>query len=203
MKKSGVLVRDEERFNDYNIIKPLFDELHDRFIRDSLSEVQIEKWWVEFLFYKAYKNKVKDLNKKIKDKGISKKEKEKLYREKDKLEKDLWKHLTDLRKKVCKLYTTTAKVWKEKEERQEKNKKDENVTLVKKEWYHILLESGVLKVLKKIYNKDENIAYLIENNVVSMEMLQKKYEDLINEVIKSIDECDDEDTKKELQRSVG
>jgi CRISPR-associated protein Cpf1 len=40
LQLSGILTRDKERDEDYTTIKPLFDKLHDKFIQESLHNIQ-------------------------------------------------------------------------------------------------------------------------------------------------------------------
>lgn len=59
MKANGIITRDEQRDKDYDIIKPLFDKLHDEFIQASLGLSTID--WSNFqVFYTEFRKKMKD-----------------------------------------------------------------------------------------------------------------------------------------------
>lgn len=133
MKANGIITRDEQRDKDYDIIKPLFDKLHDEFIQASLGLSTID--WSNFqVFYTEFRKKMKDKSS-LSDKDIKSLNSE--------LETRMW----TLRKEVCKLYNVTAEKWKTTPDRYDENWK----AFLKDSWFKILTESGILKVLKKAY----------------------------------------------------
>lgn len=148
LQSSWILARDKQRDIDYVIIKPLFDQLHDKFIRESLTDVQWIDWEDFITTYNAFRSKVKSGSLTDKDKKT--------------FQKDLDDRRAKLRKQIVTLYDQTAEQWKQNPDWQE-NKKDKIQPMLKEKWYKILTEQWILKVLEKIYANDEQQLQVIKN----------------------------------------
>ncbi len=160
--------RDELRDKDYDIIKPIFDQLHDTFIRESLDRISIN-WEELFVLIKNHKKALEQL--KQHERNTNKeKESEKLEKQRQELEKDYENRLEEVRKQITKNYEITAEKWKN-------NWKDEKwKSFIKEEWYKILTEAWILKVLKKTFENKDEVKKLIHENEKALEMLWKKIE---------------------------
>ncbi len=160
--------RDELRDKDYDIIKPIFDQLHDKFIRESLYWVSIN-WEDLLILTKNYKKDLEKVNKQIKE-SENEKELDKLEKERKDFEDNYKKVLEQKRNEITKSYEFIANKWKEKW-------KDEKwKSFIKEEGYKILTESWILKVLKKTFQDKSEIEKLINENEKALEMLGKKFE---------------------------
>lgn len=137
MQQQGILQRDAQREKEYQIIKPLFDALHDKFIMQSLEKSQIDRSDF-FVFYEAYTSKIR------KNSNISEKEKIQLKAEFASI-------LASLRKKVVALYGETAVQWQK------------EYPVLKEKGYKILTESAILEVLEKQYEDAEDKQKVIKN----------------------------------------
>lgn len=125
LETQKILIQDTKKQKAYQELKPLFDALHNKFIAESLENSQIN-WESYFDHLKAKKSDFSDSEKK-------------------KWEKDFEKIEKNLREEIGKLYEKTAERWKL--EINENPKKP----ILKDKSYKILTESGILKVLKKIF----------------------------------------------------
>jgi CRISPR-associated protein Cpf1 len=137
MQEQGILQRDEQRENDYKTIKPLFDALHEKFIKQSLEKSQID-WSDFFIFYQAYKPKIR------KDSAFSEKEKTDVKTE-------FSSRLASLRKEVVALYGNTA------------SQRQAHYPVLKEKGYKILTESAILEVLEKEWENDEEKQKVIKD----------------------------------------
>jgi CRISPR-associated protein Cpf1 len=127
-QKDGILQRDEQRRNDYQAIKPLFNQLHDQFITTSLAESNID-WSDFFAFYGAYKQNPRE--------------------EREQHKAEFTSHLKHLREEVVKLYSPTAENWKI----TYLNTKGKPILTEK--GYKILTESKILEVMKSKFPEHE------------------------------------------------
>lgn len=87
--------RDEQRAEDYQAIKPLLDQLHEKFIVQSLEKVKGENWSdfvTFFLVYQQHKKQKADLSEK----------------ELRSLEEEFTSRTAELRKAIANAYSTTA-----------------------------------------------------------------------------------------------
>lgn len=148
LQSSWILARDTQRDWDYDIIKPLFDKLHDRFIRESLSDVENIDWEDFVTTYNAFRAKVKSGWLEEKDKKI--------------FQKDLDDRMTILRKQIVSQFDIMAEERKNNQEWQE-IKKDKTIPFLKESGYKILTEQGILKVLEKEYAHCEKELKAIKN----------------------------------------
>lgn len=118
LEQENILIHDAEKAKAYKAIKPLFDEIHEDFIRESLSRSTIH--WDEYL--ELFTNK--DNREKSWDEQMKKLEEK-------------------LRKAIGVLYEKTAEDWKDRVNPPKPEKE-----ILKEKWYNILTESGILKYLK-------------------------------------------------------
>lgn len=161
--------RDELRDIDYDIIKPIFDQLHDRFIRKSLEWISVD-WENLANSTKKYKKDKKKIDEEIK--VANDKESEKLYTKRKKLEEEQDKRLEEVRKEITKNYLITAKNWKD--------TWWEEIIEQTKQWYK--MRANILKVLKKTFSDIHEIEKLINENGKALEMLWKKFEYYIRKI---------------------
>lgn len=159
-----VISKDKEIDRLYNEeMKPMFDDLHEKFIRESLAEVeftvtdlkQLERYFEEL---KNLKQKLKNLNKNKEDneKEIENTQKEIKEFENEKSGK-IPKQQTELREIVVKRFNVLGSKWKDHYEKEGiKFKSDDNK---EKQGYEILTTKGVLGILKHLYpEKRESIS---------------------------------------------
>lgn len=141
LKNNGIIDRDIERDEDYETMKEVFDDLHHKFITESLEQSKIEDREDFAVWYTEYKKKMRDR------KSLTEKERKDLLKELD-------SRLSSLRKKICELYATTAIHRKEKDER----KNEKGKPYLSANGYNVLTEKWTLEVLKKIHsNSDEKL----------------------------------------------
>ena len=147
-EKLWIEEKDELRDKDYDIIKPVFDQLHDKFIRESLFLFN-ENWSELAKSVNSYKKEIEGINKKIRQTEDDK-ELLKLQKRKEEEKNNYEKKLDEFRKKITDNYEKIAEKWKNlwKDEKWE--------TILKENWYKILTEAWILKVLKKIWKKFKN-----------------------------------------------
>ena len=142
MQHHGILQRDEQREQDYQTIKPLFDQLHEKFIQQSLEQSAIDRSAFS-TFYEAYKSKIKTAN-------LSEKEK-------TDLKDELASLLKNLREQIVTLYALTAEHWKQ------TIVDAKGKPFLGEKGYKILTEKGILEALEKEYENDPDKKKVISN----------------------------------------
>jgi CRISPR-associated protein Cpf1 len=136
LQQHGILQHDNQRKKDYQTIKPLFDQLHEQFITDSLKESKID-WSEFFAFYQAYKPKSRE--------------------GKEQYKAEFTSHLKNLREKVVQLYSTTA------EKRKTTYLDTKGKPILTEKGYKILKEKRILEILEKKYAADNDKKNVINN----------------------------------------
>lgn len=129
LEKQNILVNDRAKQVAYKELKPLFDELHNQFIAESLEQSQID--WTSYFEHLKTKNS-----------NFSAPEKKKWEKEMESIEKKL-------REQIGTLYEKTAKNWKS------QINTDSKKEILKKSGYEILTEAGILTILKNIFPEKE------------------------------------------------
>lgn len=129
LEKHNILVNDRAKQAAYKELKPLFDELHNQFIAESLEQSQID--WTPYLEHL-----------KTKKSNFSAPEKKKWEKEMESIEKKL-------REQIGTLYEKTAEKWKS------QINTDSKKEILKKSGYEILTEAGILTILKNIFPEKE------------------------------------------------
>ena len=166
-EKLWIEEKDELRDKDYDIIKPIFDQLHDKFIRESLFLFN-ENWSELAKSVNSYKKEIEGINKKVRQTEDDK-ELLKLQKRKEEEKNNYEKKLDEFRKKITDNYEKIAEKWKNlwKDEKWE--------TILKENWYKILTEAWILKVLKKIFENETEIKNLVKENSKAIEMMENKF----------------------------
>ncbi len=125
----------------YQILKPVFDKLHEKFITESLESAEAKK--IDFTSYFEIKEELLKINRKENKEEF------------DKYDKMLGDEEKDLRKAIAKLYAVAGKEFKNRAGKE--NGKD----ILKESGYKVLTESGILKYIKN--NIGEIIGWKLKN----------------------------------------
>ncbi len=145
LRNDDLIARDQKREEDYQAINPLLDQLHEKFIVQSLEKVKGENWSdfvTFFLAYQQHKKQKADLSEK----------------ELRSLEDEFKSRTAELRKAIANAYSITANERILSPDYQDAK----GDPLLKQKGYKILTEQGILSVLEKIHAQDEEKVALIK-----------------------------------------